>query len=106
MGDGFPVRIQRIAAGQPERFQARSAGRVRAALSLWEPRSDKDKRVVVEIIEARRKSFPHAFELGACRGQIAVEVQHGVDVRWIPAPAGLVRRVGIQRILPTCGRDP
>ena len=74
MGDGFPLRIQRISVRQPERFQARSADRICAALPLWEPRSDKDERVFVQIIEARRISFQHAFELAACRGQIGVEV--------------------------------
>jgi hypothetical protein len=57
MRDDFSLCIQRIAARQPERFQAGSADRIRAPLPLWEPGSDKDERVFVQIIDAGRIAF-------------------------------------------------
>jgi hypothetical protein len=57
MGDDFSLRIQRIAARQPERFQAGSADRIRAPLPLWKRGSDKDERVFVQIMDACRITF-------------------------------------------------
>jgi hypothetical protein len=74
MRDSLPLRIQRIACRQLERFQARGADRIGAALPLWQSHSDQDERVFVQVIEAHRIPLQHALELAACRGQIGVEV--------------------------------
>jgi hypothetical protein len=74
MRDGSSLRVQGVAARQPERFQPGSADRICTALPLWEPSGDKDERVFVQVIDPCRITFQHALELAACRGQIGVEL--------------------------------
>jgi hypothetical protein len=74
MRDELSLRVERVIARKPERFQPRGGNRICAPLPSWQSHGDEHEGVFIQIIEACGITFQHALQLALRRRYIGVQV--------------------------------